>query len=493
MKLNHQILHWAAQTPDATAIQFGAQAISFSDLGRRADQAAAVLSRNFDVQPGDRVTYLGLNHPDMLVTLLACEQVGAIFNPLNTRLAPAEFAYLLSNAEPKLVLADANFFDTLNDLPESTGLLTASRAFAELAAEPLTRSDTGNDQPLLLVYTSGTTGHPKGVILNRDAVLANIENCQDLYRFAPGQGVQITLPLFHVGGLCILLLPALTHGATIHLHERFDPVAALQDIETHRPVTSIFVPAQMAAMMALPHWSEVDLSSLEYVVVGSSLIPLAQIQAFHQRNIPVSQIYGATETGPAAIGTPLPEAMRKEGSAGIAVRHCQIEVRDAERKPLAQGEHGDIWVKGPNILSHYWKNAGETAKVLVDDWYNTGDIGFEDADGFFWIVDRSKDVVISGGENIYPAEVEMASMRHPDISAIAVVGREHAKWGETPVAFVELVDGAELSLAEYQAFLAAHLAKFKHPTNLVVVEQLPRNSLGKVEKAVLRKRLASGS
>ena len=245
MTLNHQIRHWAAHTPDATVIQFGSQAITFADLARRADRAAAVLSKHFDVQPGDRVTYLGLNHPDMLVTLLACEQVGAIFNPLNTRLAPAEFAYLLENAEPKLVLADANFFDTLNELPEAEGLLTASQAFAELAAQPPALPDADNDQPLLLVYTSGTTGHPKGVILNRDAVMANIDNCQDLYRFAPGQGVQITLPLFHVGGLCILLLPALTHGATIHLHERFDPEATLQDIQIHQPVTSIFVPAQM--------------------------------------------------------------------------------------------------------------------------------------------------------------------------------------------------------------------------------------------------------
>ena len=157
--------------------------------------------------------------------------------------------------------------------------------------------------------------------------------------------------------------------------------------------------------------------------------------------------------------------------------------------PQSIGQRGDVWVKGPNILSHYWKNQEETDKVLIDGWYNTGDIGFQDNDGFYWIVDRSKDVVISGGENIYPAEIEMASMLHPLINAIAVVGRPHEKWGETPVAFVEVHAGNDLSLSDYQSFLADHLAKFKHPTELIVIDELPRNSLGKIEKAQLRKRV----
>ncbi|MEP1206526.1 MAG: AMP-binding protein [Rhizobiaceae bacterium] len=490
MSLNEHLQHWANKTPQATAIVYGEETISFAKLAECADHAAALLTHKYSVRAGDRVTYLGLNHPNILALLLACERIGAVFNPLNSRLAPAEYAYLIGNAEPSIFIVDQQFEQLAGELPEARDIaVSLSRFFDDLPFRDAGKVSNDPETDLLLVYTSGTTGRPKGVVLSQRAVMANIDNCQHLYGFEPGQNVQITLPLFHVGGLCILLLPALTHGATIHLHQRFDPLATLQDIEQNNITTSIYVPAQMAAMMDLPQWRTCDFSSMKYAVVGSSVIPLHQIQNFHVRGVPVSQLYGATETGPAAIGLPIEAAQAKEGSAGKVVKNCQIEIRDADRNPLAIGDHGDVWVKGDNILSRYWRNEEETAKVLVDGWYNTEDIGYVDTEGFYWIVDRSKDVIISGGENIYPAEIELASLEHPAITAVAVVGQKHQRWGETPVAVVELADGTHIDLQDYQAFLSSRLAKFKHPKALLIVDQLPRNGMGKIEKSVLRQQV----
>ncbi len=490
MSLNNLVNRWAQETPEAEALVFRKQTITFRELAQRASRIRGLLQTQFGVGSGDRVAWLGLNHPDMVATLLACEQCGAIFNPLNSRLAPQEYVYLLKDAEPRICLADRNFIDRIPAAEVPTVPILQTEILDR--AEPATLNELAEiseQDPLLLVYTSGTTGHPKGVVLSRRAVMANIENCQQLYGFFPGQRVQVTLPLFHVGGLCILLLPALVHGATIHLHERFDPAAALNDIEANRIDTSIFVPAQMQAMMSHPNWESTDLSSLKYVVVGSSMIPLHQIRNFHARDIPVSQIYGSTETGPAAVGLAIEDARSREGSAGKALANCQIEVRNSTGASCDTGVRGNIWVRGRNLLTRYWRNEKETSKVLIDGWYNTGDIGYLDAEGFCWIVDRSRDVIISGGENIYPAEIEAVSQQHPAIGAICVVGRKDAHWGESPVAFVEPSDGQNLSLDEYHAFLTDKLARFKHPKSLEIVDRLPRNSLGKIQKQVLREQI----
>jgi len=286
-----------------------------------------------------------------------------------------------------------------------------------------------------------------------------------------------------------LLLPALCHGASIYLHARFDPGTALADIEAHAITSTIFVPAQMSAMMTLPNWNETDLSSLKYVVVGSSIIPLEQIQKFHGRGIPVSQVYGATETGPTVIALQIKDAMTHEGSAGTIAKNCAAQIRTPDNLPCKIGQAGEIWVSGDNILSGYWCNDIETKEVLIDGWYNTGDVGYFDESGYYWIVDRVKDVIISGGENIYPAEVEAVSAQHKAIAAIAVVGKPHDKWGETPVAMIELHTGADLSETQYLDFLQDRLARYKQPRSVIFMEKLPRNVMGKIEKPTLRKML----
>ncbi len=491
MFLPDRLGHFASTTPDAPAVVYGGETITFAQLHQRVNVAHTVLTNTMNVQRGDRVAYMGLNHPDMLVLLFACAKIGAIFNPLNSRLVRDEYNYLLSDAQPVVCFYDAEFASMAGQVTHGETRFEALEKLADGA--PAVSAETpanAGDQPLLLVYTSGTTGRPKGVLLTQDAVWANIENCHAYYGFEPGDRVQITLPLFHVGGLCILLMPALTHGATIYLHQRFDPAATFAEYESTRITITILVPAQMGVMIAMPQWATCDMSSLKCVVVGSSIIPLAHIQAFHARGIPASQIYGATETGPAAIGLELDAAMSHEGSAGTPAKRCEVQVRDPDGNTLEAGKQGEIWVKGPNILSGYWRNEEETRKVLVDGWYNTGDIGYCDPDGYYWIVDRAKDVIISGGENIYPAEVEAACALHPSVAVVAIVGRADERWGETPVAAVELNAGTSLTLDELQSFLDDKIARYKRPTDVVIYDELPRNTMGKLDKPTLRKQIA---
>ena len=494
MYLLERIKHLARTKPNNTAVIFEGDTINFTVFQDKVQNTIAVLVKKYDVQPGDRVAYLGINHPNMLYLVFACSHLGAVFAPYNSRLAEDEYRYLVENSEPMVCFYDSNFATVAHRLEGSDSKFISIDCLESWATETHTiPAQTNESAPLLLVYTSGTTGKPKGVLLSNQAVAANIENGNALYDFQPNQNVLITLPLFHVGGLCILLLPALTQGATIHLHRKFDPSATINTLTHDNISTTILVPAQMAAMMAHPDWAGADMSSMQHVVVGSSLIPLTQIKAWHAKSIPVSQVYGATETGPTAIGLRPEDARSKEGSAGQAAHLCSVEVRRADNSVCRTGENGDLWVKGPNILSGYWRNQNETDLVLQNGWYNTGDIGHIDEDGFYWIVDRSKDVIISGGENIYPAEVENVALQHPSIKAIAVVGKSDPRWGETPVAAIELNPNTTLDDVGFKEFLTDKIAKFKQPKSIVIFDTLPRNGMGKIEKSAIRKRVNARS
>jgi fatty-acyl-CoA synthase len=294
------------------------------------------------------------------------------------------------------------------------------------------------------------------------------------------------LPMFHVGGLNIQTLPALHAGATVLLQPRFQPGEALKAIAQRRPTITLVVPAVMKAMIEHPTWRTTDISCLRAAGAGSSIIPLDLIRAFHVRGVPVCQVYGSTETAPTAVVLRREDAMRKEGSTGTAALHCDVRIVDEHGRDVAPGARGEIIVRGPNVMSGYWRDEEATAATLVDGWFHAGDIGHQDDEGFFWVDERKNDLIISGGENIYPAELEAVLAECPDIADAAVVARPDPKWGEVPVAVVVPRNGAALQASGVKALFAGRIAKFKHPHDVTFVDALPRNVMGKVLRYRLR-------
>jgi fatty-acyl-CoA synthase len=462
----------AQRTPDATALREREHYTPYRGLSRQVAATAALLA-GCGVRRGDRVAWLGRNDVAQFSVLFACAQLGAIHLPLNWRLAVPELRFILEDSGATILAADPD-----DDAMDELGLAAAPPGCRLMWDVETLHSEDCHDvigdarDPLLLVYTSGTTGRPKGALLTQHTVLANARHAQALFAISPADVVLTVLPLFHVGGLCIQTLPALLSGAAVVMHRRFDPDAFFDSVEAEGPTLTLLVPAIMRALVAHPRWASADFSSLRAVGAGSSDVPLDLIEAFHAKGAPVQQVYGATETGPIAIAQTREEALAAPGSIGRPVPG--VEAR------LAPGTN-EILVRGPNVMSGYWNRENG----LNDGWFATGDVGRIDAHGRWWFTDRLKHLIISGGENIYPAEVERVLATAPGIVEGAVVGRADPKWGEVPIAVV--VPGEGFDAARVLAHFDGRIARFKKPRDIVTVAALPRTALGKVAVAEVKK------
>ena len=462
----------ATRTPDAPAIQAVDHTLTHRQFLALADDQAARW-RAQGLGAGCFIGWLGHNSAAMLAGLLACAKLGAVFVPLNWRLAPAEL----------VAIADHAGLAALEHTPELADLAAQVRAGAPLAgaAVPVQPGD------VLLVYTSGTTGEPKGALHTQAGMLANIDMAIAVQGFTAAERVLAVLPLFHVGGLCIQVLPALAAGALVHLHARFDPGAWLADVASWRPTTSLLVPAVMQAILAHPGWAAADLSSLRFLNSGSSIVPVALIDQFHARGVPMAQVYGSTETGPFSIALAPGDALAQVGSTGRPAPGVQLKLAAADGTPVAPGAVGEIQLCAPNLMRGYHRLPAGSG--FVDGWYATGDLARADADGWVTVVGRSKDMLISGGENIYPAEIENIASTWPGVAEAAVVGLPDARWGEVPVLVLVPHPGAAVDLPGLQAQFGQRLARFKHPRRTLLLDAVPRTALGKVQKAALRAQL----
>ncbi|MBK0391472.1 class I adenylate-forming enzyme family protein [Ramlibacter algicola] len=459
---------------DAVALHFGDERITYAALDTRARRVATLLSRQWGVQAGDRVAWLGLNDPALLVLLFALARVGAMLLPLNIRLAPAEWQQQLDACTPRCLVHDAAFAEAARAL----GGAHALHATAELdaAVDPMDEDRAAASVPALLVFTSGTTSRPKAAVHTQANLVANMRIAAQVQAITPRDRVLTVLPLFHVGGLCIQTLPALSAGATVLLQPRFMPDATLQAIAGERPTLTLQVPATLKALIEHPAWANTDLSSLRAVWAGSSLLPASLLHAFHARGVPVCNVYGATETGPFSIALGPQEAMQRVGSCGWPAPGVEMQ--------LAEG--GEVWVRGPNVVARYWP---DEPALDAQGWFHTGDLATRDADGACTIVGRAKDLIISGGENIHPAEIEAVLGEHPAVLECAAFGLPDAHWGEAVAVAVVLRPASGASDDELRAHLAARLARFKLPRHWLRVEQLPKTALGKVQRHELVKRL----
>ena len=469
-------------------------AYDFGKFWRRVERVTAHLQAHWGITPGDRVAWLGFNHELQLVALVACARLGAVFLPLNFRLAVPELQQVITDAQPHLLVHDTAHAEAAAAL-QGAGLQRTHHdtLIATAAPRGLPLPEIHSDAPLLLVYTSGTTGQPKGAVHTQAALLANARASQWAHAFVPGDKVLSTLPMFHVGGLCIQTLPALLAGIEVVLHPRFDPGAWLDELTASRPTLSLLVPATMRALFEHPRWADTPLSGLRGLMTGSSTVPVAYLGIFHARGVPVGQVYGTTETGPVSIVLRLPDAMARAGASGWPQPEAQVKLVDTQGQEVAPGETGEVCIRAANLMRGYWSGDPATSVRtdlgLHDGWFHSGDLGQRAADGCITIVGRSKDMIISGGENIYPAEIENLLVTLPGVAECAVVGLPDARWGEVSVAaLVRSRDaaGQALNEAAVQDHLQARIARFKLPRRVVFMDSLPKSALGKVQKPLLQ-------
>jgi len=487
----------ARKTPHRTAVVHGGTALTYGELHTRTTRLAHAL-RARGVRRGDRIAYLGPNHPSFLETLFAAGMLGAIFVPQNTRLAGPEIAYQLADSGAKVLVYGSSHAGLVAGLPGSTDVrvyLEVGPEYEELLAastdEPIDEPVAADDTCLIL-YTSGTTGRPKGAMLSHANVTWNSVNFlidKDLHA---DERALVSAPLFHIAGLTVLTLPVLMKGGTCVLVEAFDPGETLELVEQYRITYMFGVPAMFEQVARHPRWSEADLSSLRMLSCGGAPVPTPLIETYQTRGLAFLQGYGMTE----ALGVLFLDgehSVSKAGSAGVPHFFSDVRVVGPGLSPVAPGENGEVLVRGPSVMSGYWGLPEETAASFADGWFRTGDAARVDEDGYVYIVDRIKDMIISGGENIYPAEIEDRLLAHPDIVECAVIGVPDEKWGEVPRAVVVPREGATIDADEILASLAGQLAKYKIPKSVVLADELPRTASGKLLKSRVRKRYGTNS
>jgi fatty-acyl-CoA synthase len=484
----------AATSADSVALVYGeGEQQTYGELGDRAARWAAVFTAR-GVGRGERIAFLGENQPAFVEVLFGAARAGVVFVPVNTRLAAPEVGHILADSGAKLLVHDDKCAtvgtEAAGDLPRIAVGAEADAALAAVEPAPETPG-VGLDDPAAILYTSGTTGRPKGAVLTHGNLTWNSLNVLVDVDIVSTDVALVISPLFHAASLGMGLLPVLLKGGTVVLERAFDAGRTLRIIQ-ERGVTMLSgVPTTYQFMAEHPDWASTDLSTLAKLTCGGSPVPTRVLEAFEARGLSFSQGYGLTETSPGATYLPATRTRAKMGSAGQSHFFTEVRVVDEHGESLVPGEIGEIQVRGPNVTPGYHGNPAATAEAFTaDGWFRTGDLGSFDDEGYLFVADRLKDMIISGGENIYPAEVEDLILGLDEVTGAAVVGIPDERWGETPWAVVTLRPGADLTTERLAEHLNGRIARYKIPKNVVVVDELPRTASGKVRKLDLRRRFS---
>ncbi|MCB1746120.1 MAG: AMP-binding protein [Gammaproteobacteria bacterium] len=488
----------AAFAPARIAIESPAGALDYAAFAARIATLAHWLEHHERIAPGDRVAWLGHNSSEQLALLFACADLGAMLLPLNWRLSPPELEAVLHDAGAGLLVVDASCAALGAELAGLRRVMAGAGGADDPdhlpATDPglrLVAREVAAETPLLLVYTSGTTGRPKGAVLSQQALLFNALNAVHMHDLTASDRVLNVLPLFHVGGINIQTLPTLYCGGSVYLEPRFDPAQTLDLIARWRPSLTVLVPAVIKALVELPGWVSTDLGSLRAVATGSTDVPVGAITALHERGVAVIQIYGSTETGPVAVYQRIEDAFDTVGSIGRVGLHTEVRLVDTAGAAVGLDVPGEILVRGPHVASGYWDATRAATVPFADGWFHSGDVAAQDARGLLWFKDRIKHVIISGGENIYPAEIERVLEGSPLLREAAVAGRTDPRWGEVPV-IVAVPADPSVTREAVLGLCDGVLARYKRPRDVVFVDALPRTALGKVEVARLRELVGGG-
>jgi fatty-acyl-CoA synthase len=490
------IAHHDANRPSRPAIVDLATGRTFSyrDLHRRTDGLAAHL-QSLGVGEGDRVALLAHNGPEFFELQFACGRIGSIAVLLNWRLTISELEYIVGDSAPDVIICSPEMATTAAELAGRCGVThvlpidAGYEAVVTSGAVP-TPVEVTHDHVSTIMYTSGTTGHPKGAMITHGMTFWNCINLGIPVRITPDTVQLVVLPLFHTGGLNCYANPVLHAGGRIVIARTFDPGEALRVIgDPAFGITHFFaVPAPYQFMMQHPDFETTDLSRLQVAGVGGAPCALTILETWASRGVEVAQGYGMTETSPSSVFIDPADAIRKIGSAGKPVLHTEVRIVRDDGTDAGPGEVGELWTRGPNVTPGYWNKPEATASSFQDGWLKTGDAARTDDEGFIYIVDRWKDMYISGGENVYPAEVENVLYQLPEVAEAAVIGVPSDKWGESGMAVLVLKPGSELDRGRVIGHCVERLAKFKVPAHVEVIDALPRNATGKVLKRELRTR-----
>jgi len=495
--------HHAANRPAHEAVREldTGRSFTYAELDRRIDAMAAHL-RMLGMGRGDRIAVLAHNGVEYFDIQFACARIGSICVLLNWRLTVSELEYIISDSSPPLLVHDVDFAASATELQHRCGIghlleidggQPASAYEQALAAQrdvAVDRVSLTHDDVITIMYTSGTTGLPKGAMITHGM---NFWNCINL-GVPAGIGIDTVhldvLPLFHTGGLNCYSNPVLHAGGTVVIFRAFDPGETLRVLgDTEQGITHFFaVPAPYQFMMQHPDFEHTDLSRLRIAGVGGAPCALTIMEAWNERDVPLAQGFGMTETSPACIFLDSGDALRKIGSTGKALLHTEFRIVNEDGNDCAPDEIGELWVAGPNITPGYWNRPDATVDAFVGRWLKTGDAARMDEEGFVYIVDRWKDMYISGGENVYPAEVENVLYQLPDVVEAAVIGVPHEKWGEVGLAVLVVKPDATVDRSTVVQHCVERLAKFKIPNDIAIIDELPRNATGKVLKRELRGR-----
>lgn len=488
---------WAYYTPNKFFLREHNRNLewTFLQFNERANALANYLTKELGIKEGDRIAVFSKNRAEYVLLFLTCIKCGAALVPLNFRLTPRELDILVSDASPKVFLYESEYSEqadkisALKNVPvkkkieEITHFLTDEvkdtdyippRVFTE-------------DDMVMILYTAGTTGLSKGVIINNRMLFWNAVNTCLRLDINSNDHTQSYAPFFHTGGWNVLFTPFLLHGASHTLLQNFDAELILKLIEKEKTTILFGVPTMLQMMSDLPYFEKADLSTVRYAIVGGAPMPIPLINLWHNKGVFIRQGFGLTEVGPNCFSLHQDDAIRKKGSIGFPNFYFEAKVIDEKGRELGNNEVGELWLRSPVVTPGYWCKPNETSEAITDGFFHTGDMVHRDEEGYYYVVDRKKNMFISGGENVYPAEIEKYLYTNDAVKEVAIVGVADEKWGEVGKAFVVLKSGHSLNEQDIIDYCRGNLAKYKIPKYVQFIEELPKTDAGKISKIELLK------
>ncbi|HCY75710.1 MAG TPA: AMP-dependent synthetase [Ignavibacteriales bacterium] len=486
---------WATYTPNRMFLREHQRDMqwSYSDFNLRTNSLASYLVDQYKIKKGDRIAIYSKNKAEHVILFLACIKIGALLVPLNFRLMPRELDILIYDADPKLFFYDEEFADHIPKL-SSVNKIAVVNKLSEISKFLLENNIKSNftskeifteDDAVMILFTAGTTGLSKGVIITHKMLFWNSINTGLRLDLHSSDHTQSFAPFFHTGGWNVLFTPFLHHGASHTLLTQFDADLILQLMEKEKATILFGVPTMLQMMADSPYFNKVDLSSVRYAIVGGAPMPIPLINTWHNKGVFIRQGFGLTEVGPNCFSLHQDDAIRKKGSIGFSNFYIDAKIVKEDKTECAADEVGELWLKSPVVTPGYWRNEKATKETITDGWFHTGDLVKQDQDGYFYVVDRKKNMYISGGENVFPAEIESYLYTNEKIKEVAVIGVEDEKWGEVGKAYIVLKDNQTLNEIEIKEFCLGNLAKYKIPKYVEFLSELPKSEAGKIDKKKL--------